>query len=279
MEALANQEKESIKASNLAVGFPGKIVAQSLEITALPGQISVIAGPNGAGKSTLLKTLARQLKPLAGQVLFGTTDIFSLSAHEFAQKVAYVPQMLELGQDLTVYELVMLGRNPHQRWWSWSSSAADREAVEDALVRTSTVKLKSNYLSSLSGGERQRAIIACALAQHAQFMLLDEPTSHLDFRHQLELANLLKELCANGLGILVVLHDLNLIARLADQVFLIGKSEGEPSRIASSGSPAHVLEPITLRNVYQVEVSICIDPQSGSRVYTPTTYVQYSETP
>lgn len=262
-------EVESLAAIELSVGFPHKLIAEALDINIAKGQISVIAGPNGAGKSTLIKTLARQLAPLKGQVMLDGINIATLSASQFARTVAYVPQLLELEQNLTVSELVMLGRNPHQAWWSWSASKDDRQAVSKALELTGTTKLSKSYLSSLSGGERQRAIIACALAQNAQFILLDEPTAHLDFRHQLELSCLLKELCNQHLGILVVLHDLNLIAQLAHQVFLLDQTANGISHIVASGTPEAVLEPNILRQVYQVEVSICVDEASGSRVYTP----------
>lgn len=260
----------SLQASSLSVGWPGRTVAEKIDLSVACGTITAVAGPNGAGKSTLLKTLARLLPPLSGQVLLGGQDIRHLALRQFAQTLAYVPQALEPGQDMTVLELVMLGRNPHQRWWSWSASTSDRQAVGEALERTETWVLRDKYLSTLSGGERQRAIIATALAQQPRLVLLDEPTSHLDFRHQLELADLLQELRNHGLGILVVLHDLNLISRLADRVLLLSKVESRPGTVVACGSPADVLAPATLRAVYEVEVSVTCDPATGWAIYTPT---------
>jgi len=263
-------QAKAIKALNLTVGWGPKSCLEQVAIELGSGSILVIAGPNGAGKSTLIKAIARQLKPQSGQVLLDQTDIWTLSPKEYARQVAYVPQALEPGQDLTVEELVMLGRNPHQSWWSWSASQEDRQAARCALEKTETWNLRAQYLSSLSGGERQRAIIAMALAQEPRFLLMDEPTSHLDFRHQIELAEILEELRSQGLGIALVLHDLNLMARLADHVLLISKDGNAVSRVESQGPPSSVLEPATLRRTYQVEVSIIVDPRSGEKLFAPS---------
>lgn len=259
-----------LKASSLSVGWSGRVIAEKLDVSIEGGAITAIAGPNGAGKSTLLKTLVRQLQPLSGQVSLGGKDIWLINSRRFAQQIAYVPQSMEPAQDLTVIELVMLGRSPHQPWWSWSASAEDLTCVGEALEKTETSHLRDKHLSTLSGGERQRAAIATALAQKPQFMVLDEPTAHLDFRHQLELADLLKDLRDQGLGIVVVLHDLNLMSRLSDHVLLLNKPDGQPSTFVACGSPEAVLEPATLRAVYDVEVSVVQDPLSGHRIYAPT---------
>jgi iron complex transport system ATP-binding protein len=259
-----------LNVTGLAVGWHGKAAAEGIDFSLEQGKTLVIAGPNGAGKSTLLKVLARLNCPIAGEVLLGGKTIWQYSAKEFACKVAYLPQELELGQDLTVEELVALGRNPHQNWWSWHMSDADKQAVRKALEKTNAWQFRHKYLSSLSGGERQRARIALALAQEPQFMLLDEPTLNLDFRHQIELIDILKDLKSQGIGILTVLHDLNLMARLADQILLLGTSDEKPSRVISYGAPSVVLESTTLRNAYQVGVSIVTDPNSGQNIYVPT---------
>lgn len=231
------------------------------------GTISVIAGPNGSGKSTIIKCLARQLKPLSGNVTIDGSNIWNLSAKEFATKVSYVPQSVEPSQDLTVEEMVMLGRNPHQAWWSWQVNDADLAVAQKAMERTGVASMKQKYLSQLSGGERQRALIACALAQETKYLLLDEPTAHLDFRYQLELMQLCKELKEQGLCIVTVLHDLNLIARIADQVVLLAKAEASPSRIAAKGTCAEILTQEKILEVFQVDVAILNDPQSSTPVY------------
>ncbi len=262
-----------LEASGLTVGWGGKAVAEQVSLQLSAGQILVIAGPNGAGKSTLVKALARQLKPAKGTIKLAGSDIWSLPPRDFARKVSYVPQSLEPGQDLTVRELVALGRNPHQPWWSWGASADDRQAVTEAMEKTATWQLRDKYLSSLSGGERQRAVIAVALAQKPRCMLLDEPTAHLDFRHQLELVDILRDLRGHGLGIVLVVHDLNLMARLADLILLLAKPDDRPSRPACLGRPEQALSQANLRRVYGVEVSIVTDA-AGQPVYLPTSSSQ-----
>jgi iron complex transport system ATP-binding protein len=253
----------TLQATQLSVGWPGKVVAAELNVLVEAGQVLVIAGPNGVGKSTVLKTLAKQLQPITGSITLNGVDVHKMQARDFASKVSYVPQSLELMQDLTVRELVSLGRNPHQQWWSWSASENDRTAIQGALEKTETAEFKDKYLSQLSGGEKQRALIAMALAQEPQFMLLDEPTAHLDFRHQLELVALLKELAGQKIGICLVVHDLNLMASVADRVLLLRKNSGSPSTIAASGSTIEVLHPEILKQVYDVNVEIVAVPNGN----------------
>lgn len=256
----------NLTAKDLAVGF-GIPVAENIQLSLSGGTVLAIAGPNGAGKSTLVKSLARLIKPVAGEIEISGKNIWTMSAREFATQVSYVPQSQDFEQDLTVQELVALGRNPHQQWWSWSASREDKDAVNDALERTATGELRSKYLGNLSGGERQRVLIATALAQRAQFMLLDEPISHLDFRHQLELVELLDSLRKQGLCIIVVLHDLNVIAKLADSILLLEKSGQQPSRVAALSNAGEVLQPALLKQVFQVDVRCIADANTGSDVY------------
>ncbi|HEY9778205.1 MAG TPA: ABC transporter ATP-binding protein [Planktothrix sp.] len=252
----------------MKAGFGKEPVVSDLEVVVSGGEIVVIAGPNGVGKSTIVKVLSRQLKPMEGNVFFNGNDVWKMTPMEFARQVAYVPQSMETGHDMTVEEIVMLGRNPHQNWWQWYGSQSDRDAVDAALAATELSGLRSKSLAELSGGERQRAAIATALAQDPAFMLLDEPTAHLDFRHQLELVSLLQSLRdKKGIGCLLVLHDLNLIARAADRVVLLQKQPGAPSKIAATGAPPAVLTRENLQRVFEVEVQIHTDPESGETFY------------
>jgi iron complex transport system ATP-binding protein len=263
-----------IKAQNLVVGWGNTAVAKLDLLTVATGEIVVVAGPNGAGKSTAVKTIARQIKPLAGSIHIDEDPIAEMDAGVFAKMVAYVPQLISAPQQMTIEEMVSLGRNPHQPWWSWQSTESDTKAIDFALKQTELMHLRKRAVSDLSGGERQRAAIATALAQDTRFMLLDEPTAHLDFKHQLQLLDLLKQLKSIGLGILLVLHDLNLTARLADRVILLTKdtsaAPATPSTIARTGSPSDVFDQETLRRVYQVDVTIIRDDKSGMVGYMPT---------
>lgn len=239
-----------------------------------PSRVTVLGGPNGSGKSTLLKILARQLKPSSGSVKLGGKDVNEMTPAEFAQKVAYVPQSTDITSHITVEELVMLGRNPHQPWWSWHQSQVDRNAVTNALERTDMTKLKSRHVANLSGGEMKRAMIATALAQETNYLLLDEPVAHLDFKHQLSLLSLISELKERNLAILIVLHDLNMIERIADRVSFLKKSETGASQLAFSGTRDEVLIERTIADVFQVNVSILNDSSQSSRVFSIESVVE-----
>ncbi len=261
-------QDSTLIARGLSVGWQGVACARQIDLELKPGTILAVAGPNGAGKSTLLNTLARQIPALSGSVYLNGKEIWKLPPRLYAQHVAYVPGDLALNQSLTVEELVLLGRNPHQSWWSWQVSAADKAKAEEALNKTGTWTLRHKYLSTLSAGERQRASVAMALAQATEFILLDEPAAHLDFRHQLELANLLFELRNQKIGIAIVLHDLNLVARLADQVIMLARQAHEQvSRVAICGDASKVLTQQAVEQIFGVQVEIYSQAGSNRRYF------------
>jgi iron complex transport system ATP-binding protein len=263
-------DKLVLTAGNLKVGWQGKTVAEIDSLSLHPGEIVVIAGPNGVGKSTTVKTLARQIKPISGNVLLSGADIWMCAPRAFAKSVAYVAQNTDPPRNMLVKDMVALGRNPHQIWWSWQVNSDDGTAIKSALDATETSHLTEKEIGTLSGGELQRVALAMALAQQSTFVLLDEPTSHLDYKHQLQLVELLKKLRSQQLGVLLVLHDLNLIGRLADRVVLLRKEPTGTSKIFSSGSPAEVLVNSNLRDVYEINVSVVEDTASGIKSYVPT---------
>ncbi|SRR5579885_621402 len=261
------QTGNDFEASAIRFGYDSKsLLLDNISLVVARNCATVLGGANGTGKSTLLKILARQLKPLSGEVKLGGADTRSMSPEEFARQVAYVPQSLELNTHLTVEELVMLGRNPHQQWWSWHASDKDKDTVLKALERTELNKLRSRAITTLSGGELKRAMIATALAQETPFILLDEPVAHLDFKHQLSLLSLIVELKNSGLGILIVLHDLNMIERVADHVVLLKKDENGLSRIALSGARDQILSDKNIEDVFEVKTNILKD-ESGRRFF------------
>ncbi len=256
-------------ATDLKVGWSKHTVATLAELRVAPGEIVVIAGPNGAGKSTAIKTIARHTPALAGKVTISGADAFTMPQRVFAQQLAYVPQIIEAPKAMLVEDLVLLGRSPHKDWWSWEVLGSDSSAAELAMTQTETLSLRKRLVSELSGGERQRVMIAMALAQQTPLLLLDEPTAHLDFKHQMQLLQLLSSLRDQRLGVLLVLHDLNLIDRIADKVVLLQNSEQGPSDIAASGPPSSVLTRETLKRVYEVAVVITRDDATGITTYTP----------
>lgn len=248
-------------------------IIEHINISLEPGQVLAIQGPNGSGKSTMMKGLARQLKPTCGTISIDGQNIWNMNIVDFARQVAYVPQSLETPNDMTVNELVRLGRNPHQNWWSNQLSKADVATVSSALDRCGLTRLGQKKLNELSGGEKQRALIAMALAQEPHFILMDEPTANLDFRYQLEVIAIIKELKEQKIGIATILHDLNLSARIADTIALVAGSQtaGQTtgSTIVAQGTPQEVLKEDLLRAVFAVELAFVHDSKSNLDLYVP----------
>ena len=213
-----------LKGVNLSYGYGHDLLFEGISMEVLPGTFSVILGPNGAGKTTLLKILAGFLKPQLGSVEIKEKAIAKLSARDRAKLLAYVPQEPETLRDYTVWDTVMMGRYPYQGVLGLESKE-DQRAVKKAIETVGLAGFEYRALLSLSGGERQRVYIARALAQEADYILLDEPTNHLDLFYQVKILSLLKDLAAQGIGVLAVLHDLNLASYFADKLYLF--SEGK----------------------------------------------------
>jgi iron complex transport system ATP-binding protein len=213
-------------------------------------------GANGSGKSTLLKLLSRILQPQKGTVILDGKAIHTQPAQVVAQKLAILPQQQTIPAGLTVRQLVSLGRSPHQPWWQWELDGEDRQKVDQAIVETGIEQFSDRLVENLSGGERQRAFLALALAQAPQVLLLDEPTTYLDIHYQLQLLELLKHLNQQQkLSIVTVLHEVNLAARYSDRIAML-----KQGRLWDIGTPANVLTPENLAQVFGVEVIILQTP-------------------
>jgi iron complex transport system ATP-binding protein len=259
-----------IAAQGLDAAYPTSdgLVLHGLDLAVDEGEIVALVGPNGSGKSTLLRALGRILKPRGGTVLLEGRSLASLPTREVAQKLALLPQGPTLSNDLTVQELVWMGRSPHQGWLGLPN-AGDKEAVDWAARETSIVSLLQRNVSSLSGGERQRVWLAMALAQQPRLLLLDEPTTFLDLAHQLELLELVRYLNAeHGLTVVMVLHDLNQAARYADRVVVL-----QEGAVFAQGKPEDVLTPETLRDVFGIEGEIIAGP-GGAMVIVPVRRIE-----
>ena len=213
------------------------------------GQIVAVCGANGAGKSSLLRLIWRHQPPTRGAVLVRGRDLWLTGAAEAARLVAAVVQDQPADLDLTLAQVVGLGRLPHRR--GWGAAPGDAPKVQAALCRMDLEALAHRPFRSLSGGERQRGMVARALAQEPQILVLDEPTNHLDIRHQLELLALLKGL---GLTVITTLHDLSLAAGFADRVLVLAGG-----RIVADGPPAQALSAETLAQAFQVRARITLD--------------------
>ncbi|MGW8887954.1 ABC transporter ATP-binding protein [Streptomyces sp. NPDC055749] len=249
---------------SLDLRYGDRVVIGGLDLV-LPGNaITAIVGPNACGKSTLLRGLTRLLAPAGGSVALDGADIHRMSARSLARRMGLLPQQPVTPDSITVEALVRLGRYPHQRFLSpWSET--DQGAVDEALERTGTTSLRDQPVDQLSGGQRQRAWIALALAQDTELLLLDEPTTFLDLRHQLDVLDLVAELHAEaGRTVVMVLHDLGQAARYADHLVVL--KEGE---LAAAGAPADVLDAELVKSVFDVDCRVIPDPETGTPLVIP----------
>lgn len=214
-----------------------------------------IIGPNGSGKSTLLRNISKHLTADSGSIYLDKRLLNDISLVELARTMSVVPQETTINYSFTVYDLVMMGRSPYQNRWG-RITAEDKKEVRKALQLTDTMRFKDRYIDQLSGGERQRVIIARALAQKPEILLLDEPTASLDINYQQEVFDILSSLNKKlNLTILVVSHDLNLSSQYCDKLFLLKKGQ-----IYASGEVKEVLTEKNIANVYQTKVMIQKNP-------------------
>lgn len=244
--------------SSLCAGYDGVEVLKGVSVELMTGEMLGVIGPNGSGKTTLLRTLSRSLRPTSGEVLLDGHDAYAASAREFARRVAVVPQETLIPFEFSVQEVVTMGRSPWLGRFSVEGQH-DADIVGQALDLTGTAALRDRPVDRLSGGERQRVMLARALAQQPEVLLLDEPTSHLDLAFQFEVMDLVRELCRDhGLAVLAVLHDLNLACHYCDRLLLVNDGQSQ-----ASGMPAEVMTADTLRQVYGVEVVVAEHPLTG----------------
>ncbi len=246
----------SLAVRGVVAGYAGREVLRGLDLELKPGEVLGVVGPNGAGKSTLVRVLTRLLPAWRGGAWLDGRSVARIRRRALARAVAVLPQSGELPAGFTVEALVAMGRTPHTGLLG-APSAEDRAAVERALVETDTRGLRLRRAAELSGGERQRVLLARALAQAPRYLLLDEPTNHLDLRYQLEALAFVRREASRGVGVMVVLHDLNLAAAGCDRVALL-----ERGRLAALGTPTEVLTAPLVSRVYGADVEVHV---RGSR--------------
>ena len=245
-----------LEARNLSAGYPGRAVLAGVSLAARPGRVLALLGPNGCGKSTLLRTMAGLLPPLGGEVLLdGRRDY---SPRQAAQRVAYLPQS-RTAPNITVRRLVLHGRFPYLSY-PRRYGREDYAAVDRALAAADALDLADRPLPELSGGQRQKAYLAMALAQETEAILMDEPTTFLDIRHQLEVLALVRRLAEEGRGVVLVLHDLCLALTAADDVAVLGEG-----RLLALGGPEAVYQSKVLERVMGVRLDRSEGP--GGRRY------------
>ncbi|MEU2514772.1 ABC transporter ATP-binding protein [Streptomyces syringium] len=243
----------------VTVAYEGVDVVHDASLTLRPGEVTVLVGPNGSGKSTLLRTLARLQRPrTATLVIDADTDGLALSSREFSRRVALLTQGRPTPSGLTVRDVVEFGRYPYQGRWG-KADPGGRAAVDRALAMTGIEELAERGAEHLSGGQLQRVWLAGCLAQETGVLLLDEPTTYLDLRYQIELLDLMRDLADDhGIAVGAVLHDLDQAAAVADRIALLHKG-----RIIADGLPEDVLTPQQLTDTYGIRIEVDNDPTTG----------------
>lgn len=253
-----------LEVQHITCGYRSRPVLTDLCLAVERGEVLALIGPNGAGKTTLLRALGRLLRPSIGTVALDGVDLWRLTPRVVARRLALAPQTHGGSWPLTVEQTVGLGRAPH-RGWLLPLSAHDREAVNRAMRRMDVDQFRDRSMHELSGGEQRRVILARALAQAADILLLDEPTAYLDLRYQLEILQLARGMAhEDGRAVVITLHDLNHAAMCADHIALLAGGQ-----LQLAGTPAEVLTPARIAHVYGVPVVVTPNPVDGTPLVTP----------
>ncbi len=237
-----------LEVRGIRVAYDGTPVLEDLTLSAGPGEVLSVVGPNGAGKSTLLRCVDRILRPRAGAVFIDGKDVAALDPVRLARVIGYVPHAETRGFPVTVFDAVLVGRRPHM---GWRVGARDLEVVAEAIEALGLGHLAMRDVTTLSGGERQKVVLARALAQESEVLLLDEPTSSLDLRHQLEVLGVLRDrVRATGMTAVMAIHDLNLAARYSDRIAIL-----KDGQVFAAGDP-EVLTPANIEAAYGVKADV-----------------------
>ena len=253
-----------LEMQNVTLAYGRKVVVRDLTFQIMPGEMLGLVGPNGCGKSTIIKALSRVVTPYSGTVLINGRNISQIPRSELSLLISVVPQIPLLPSAFTAFEIVLMGRNPHLGLFQYEGPK-DMDIVWQAMGQTSTQCLAERRISELSGGEIQCVVIARALAQETQAILLDEPTANLDISRQIEILDLVKGLClGNKLAVVTALHDLNLAAHYCDRLLLINGGG-----IHAEGTPTEVINTQNLEEVYGHGSYVHTHPLTGLPAVLP----------
>lgn len=236
-----------IKVSGVEFSFNGIPILKNMNLSVESGEVLGIVGPNGSGKTTLLRCLNRILKPKTGTILIDGQKLDTLGQEDIAKRMGYVPQTESKAFPATVFDSVLMGRKPHI---NWKPGERDLKIVSSVIKKLGMESLALRDINELSGGQRQKVIMARALAQEPQVLLLDEPTSSLDLKHQMEVMNIAKAQTSYGVSVVMAIHDLNLAARYSDKIIML-----KDGYVYHAGG-TEVLTPHNIESVYEVKVKV-----------------------
>ena len=256
---MPGDEGAGLRLEGVTAGYGLAPAVRSVSLAVPPGEVVGLAGPNGSGKTTVVRVTSRALRPTAGMVLVAGRDPYRLPGREAARLIAVVPQEVQPAFSYTVLEMVLMGRTPYVSAWRGGAGAEDWARAREAMAATQVLHLADRAVDELSGGERRRVILAQALAQDAPVLLLDEPTTHLDIGHVLDLLRIVRDLAdGHGTAVLAILHDLNLAASACDRLVVLHRGE-----VVAEGRPDAVVTPSLLRSVWNVEAEVVPDQETG----------------
>ena len=253
---------ENLKLEKFSTGYVNNFIIKSINLSLKNGEWLGVIGPNGAGKSTLIKGICRIIKPFQGNIYLKEKEITRYTNKFISQTIAFLPQQFNANIQITVKELVALGRSPYKNFWEFDLNKTDNEKINEALNLVDIYDFKDALITQISGGQRQRAYLALALAQDPEILILDEPTTALDLKYQIKFLEIIKKLKEKkGLSIITILHDLNLSARYAEKILALKNGES-----AGYGTCNEIISEKKIKDIFDVNVLVS-NTSYGKQIY------------
>ena len=253
---------ENLKLEKFSTGYTNNFIVKSIDLSIKNGEWLGVIGPNGSGKSTLIKGICRIIKPFHGSIYLKEKDISKYTNKLISQTISFLPQQCNSNMQITVKELVALGRSPYKDFWEFDLNKTDNEKICDALNLVDIYDFKDTFISQISGGQRQRAYLALALAQDPEILILDEPTTALDLKYQIKFLEILKKLKEKkDISIITILHDLNLTSRYAEKILALKNGES-----AGYGTCNEIISVKKFKDIFDVNVLVTDTPY-GKQIY------------
>lgn len=245
----------NLQVENVTIQIDNKDIVKSISLAAQTGDFIGLMGPNGSGKSTLLKAIYRTLQYKEGEILLNGKSIKVISLQETAKEMAVVGQFHSISFELSVLDIVLMGRSPHLKKWE-KEQKEDYEKAWDALEKVGMAHAADRNFANLSGGEKQRVILARALTQEPKILILDEPTNHLDIKYQIQILSIVKKL---GICVVAALHDLALATQFCTEIYIIKQGE-----IKAKGKPREIITPQMIKDIYDIECDVIYNEKTQS---------------
>ena len=253
---------ENLKLVKFSTGYANNFMVKSIDLSIKNGEWLGVIGPNGSGKSTLIKGICRIIKPFHGSIYLKEKDISKYTNKLISQTISFLPQQCNSNMQITVKELVALGRSPYKDFWEFDLNKTDNEKICDALNLVDIYDFKDTFISQISGGQRQRAYLALALAQDPEILILDEPTTALDLKYQIKFLEILKKLKEKkDISIITILHDLNLTSRYAEKILALKNGIS-----AGYGTCNEIINEKKIKDIFDVNVLVTDTPY-GKQIY------------